>query len=99
MALEVALGFTGYFAGFREPLIMAAIAMFEIFNRRDIRHWGFAAALGVVLAVSSLVWVSVRGQLRQENGRGSRDRVAHRAIRARRARFRRGCSHRTSRTI
>jgi len=66
MALEVALGFTGYFAGFREPLIMAAIAMFEIFNRRDIRHWGFAAALGVVLAVSSLVWVSVRGQLRQE---------------------------------
>jgi len=66
MALEVALGFTGYFAGFREPLIMAAIAMFEVFNRRDIRHWGFAAALGVVLAVSSLVWVSVRGQLRQE---------------------------------
>ena len=66
MALEVALGFTGYFAGFREPLIMAAIAMFEVFNRRDIRHWGFAAALGLVLALSSIVWVSVRGQLRQE---------------------------------
>ena len=66
MALEVALGFTGYFAGFREPLIMGAIAMFEVFNRRDIRHWGFAAALALVLAVSSLVWVSVRGQLRQE---------------------------------
>jgi len=66
MALEVALGFTGYFAGFREPLIMAAIAMFEAFDRRDVRHWGFAAALAVVLAVSSLLWVSVRGQLRQE---------------------------------
>ena len=66
MALEVALGFTGYFAGFREPLVMGAIAVFEVFDRRDIRHWGFAAVLAVVLGVSSLVWVSVRGQLRQE---------------------------------
>jgi hypothetical protein len=66
MVLEVALGFTGYFAGFREPLIMAAIAMFEVFDRRDIRHWGFAAVLALVLGASSLVWVSVRGQLRQE---------------------------------
>jgi len=66
MALEVALGFTGYFAGFREPLIMAAIAVFEVFDRRDVRHWGFAAVLAVVLGASSLLWVSVRGQLRQE---------------------------------
>ena len=66
MTLEVALGFTGYFAGFREPLIMAAIAIFEVFDRRDVRHWGFAAVLALVLGSSSLVWVSVRGQLRQE---------------------------------
>ena len=66
MALEVALGFTGYFAGFREPLVMAAIATFEVFNRRDIRHWGFAGVLALALGFSSLIWVSVRGQLRQE---------------------------------
>jgi hypothetical protein len=66
MAVEVALGFTGYFAGFREPLIMASIAMFEVFNRRDVRHWMFACVLVFVLGMSSLVWVSVRGQLRQE---------------------------------
>jgi len=66
MALEVALGFTGYFAGFREPLIMGAIAVFEVFDRRDVRHWGFAVVLALVLGASSLVWVSVRGQLRQE---------------------------------
>ena len=66
MTLEVALGFTGYFAGFREPLVMAAIAVFEAFDRRDARHWGFAAVLAFVLGASSLVWVSVRGQLRQE---------------------------------
>ena len=66
MAIEVAVGFTGYFAGFREPIVMGAIAVLEVFDRRDVRHWAFAVALGAVLAVSSLVWMSVRGQLRQE---------------------------------
>jgi hypothetical protein len=66
MMIEIAIGFTGYFAGFREPIMMAAIAVFEVFNRRDIRHWAFAAVLAIVLGLSSLVWISVRGQLRQE---------------------------------
>jgi hypothetical protein len=66
MALEVAIGFTGYFAGFREPLVMGAIAVFEVFNRRDIRHWAFAAGLAAILGVSSLVWISVRDQMRQD---------------------------------
>jgi hypothetical protein len=66
MAIEVAIGFTGYFAGFREPLIMASIAMFEVFDRRDARHWMFAGVLVLVLGMTSLIWVSVRGQLRQE---------------------------------
>lgn len=66
MAVEVAIGFTGYFAGFREPLIMASIAMFEVFDRRDVRHWMFGGVLILVLGMTSLIWVSVRGQLRQE---------------------------------
>jgi hypothetical protein len=66
MAIEVAVGFTGYFAGFREPIIMGGIAILEVFDRRDMRHWLFAGMLVVVLGLSSLVWMSVRGQLRQE---------------------------------
>jgi hypothetical protein len=66
MAIEVAVGFTGYFAGFREPIIMGVIAILEVFDRRDLRHWLFAGMLAIVLALSSLVWMSVRGQLRQE---------------------------------
>ena len=66
MVIEIAIGFTGYFAGFREPIMMAAIAVFEVFDRRDVRHWAFAAVLAAVLGMSSLVWMSVRGQLRQE---------------------------------
>ena len=66
MAIEVAVGFTGYFAGFREPIVMGGIAILEVFDRRDIRHWVFAGMLAVVLGLSSLVWMSVRGQIRQE---------------------------------
>ena len=66
MAIEVAVGFTGYFAGFREPIVMGAIAVLEVFDRRDVRHWAFAVVLAAVLATSSLIWMSVRGQLRQE---------------------------------
>ena len=66
MAIEVAVGFTGYFAGFREPIVMGAIAVLEVFDRSDLRHWAFAGVLAAVLVVSSLVWMSVRGQLRQE---------------------------------
>lgn len=64
--LEVGLGFTGYFAEFREPLVMVGIAMFEVFDRRDVRHWALVGALAIVLSASSLVWIAVRGQLRQE---------------------------------
>ena len=66
MAIEVAIGFTGYFAGFREPLTMCAIAVFEVFDRRDVRHWVFVAVLALVLGASSVIWISVRGELRQD---------------------------------
>ena len=66
MAIEVAVGFTGYFAGFREPIVMAGIAILEVFDRRDMRHWAFVGMLAVVLGLSSLIWMSVRGQIRQE---------------------------------
>ena len=45
---------------------MGAIAVLEVFDRRDLRHWAFAVVLAGVLATSSLIWMSVRGQLRQE---------------------------------
>src|SRR5262249_62266266 len=39
LAVEVAFGFTGYFAGFREPLMMAAVALVSIFDSRRGKHW------------------------------------------------------------
>jgi hypothetical protein len=66
LALETLLGFTGYFAGFREPLIMAVIATLEVFDRRNAQHWAVAVALAVVLGLSSLVWMGVRTEYRQD---------------------------------
>jgi hypothetical protein len=66
LAIETLLGFTGYFAGFREPLIMAAIATLEIFDSRNARHWALAGLLVLVLGASSLVWMGVRTEYRQE---------------------------------
>jgi hypothetical protein len=66
LGTETVLGFTGYFAGFREPLIMAAIAILEVFDRRKPAHWTAAGALAIVLVVSSLVWMGVRGDYRRD---------------------------------
>jgi len=66
MALEVALGFTGYFANFREPLMLTAIALVEIFDRHDPRHWALFAVIFLVLGGSSVIWMSVRGELRRD---------------------------------
>jgi len=62
----VALGFTGYFANFREPLLMGVLALFEVFDRRDARHWAFFATVACALALTSVVWMNVRGEMRRD---------------------------------
>jgi hypothetical protein len=66
LLFEVGLGFTGYFAGFREPLVMGFIMMTEIFNPRKAGHWGLMAAVVLVLSATSLVWMSVRDEYRED---------------------------------
>ena len=66
MTLEVLLGFTGYFANFREPLIVIGIALLEGFDRRRASHWMTAATIAAVLGASGLLWMSVRKEYRQD---------------------------------
>jgi len=65
LGFEVALGLTGFYAGFREPLIMAVLASLEIFDRRDLRHWATIAALSVVMCMLGIFWISVRRDYRE----------------------------------
>jgi hypothetical protein len=66
LAQEVTLGFTGYFAGFREPLMMAAVALLSVFDRRKWRHWVVLGALLAIMALSGLIWMSIRVDYRSD---------------------------------
>ena len=66
VGIEVTLGITGFFAGFREPLVLAALALLEVFDRRNRQHW-VAVAVSVVAAVAlGLVWMGIRTEYRRE---------------------------------
>jgi hypothetical protein len=66
VALEVVLGFTGYFAGWREPLVLAGIATLEVFDTRNARHWAALGIGGILIVLGSLLWMGIRVQYRQE---------------------------------
>lgn len=66
VALEIVLGLTQYFAGFRDPIIMVVVAMFEVFDRRRLQHWLVVGTAAVVLAVVSVMWIGVRGAYRAD---------------------------------
>ena len=66
LVVEAVLGITGFFAGFREPLVLAVLAVFEVFDRRNTRHWA-VITIGVVAAGSmGLVWMGIRGAYRSD---------------------------------
>jgi hypothetical protein len=66
VTLEVVLGLTQYFAGFRDPIIMVVVAMFEVFDRRRVQHWLTVATAAVALAAISVMWMGVRGAYRAD---------------------------------
>ena len=71
LASEVAIGFTGYFAGFREPLMMAAVALLGVFDRRRLHHWVVVGMVALLMFVTGLMWMSVRTEYRQDIGSGT----------------------------
>ena len=69
LGVEIVLGLTGFYAGFREPLILTALAVLEIFDRRRMRHWVALGAITLGAVVLGTMWVSIRTDYR--------DRVAN----------------------
>jgi hypothetical protein len=65
LALEIALGVTGFHAGFREPLIMAVLAFLERFERRNVRHWLSLGVLVTCMGLLGVTWISVRVSYRE----------------------------------
>jgi hypothetical protein len=66
LSVEVVLGLTGYFAGFRDPLVLAALVMFEVFDYRQTVHWVSLSAIVLMGALLAVMWMGVRSQYRKE---------------------------------
>jgi len=66
LAIEVAVGFTGYFANFREPVLLAIVAVLEVFNRRKGSHWLAAGGLAVGAMFLGFLWLGIRTEYRKQ---------------------------------
>ena len=66
MIPEVLLGISGFFAGYREPIVMAIVALFEVFNPRRVQQWIGLTAIAILLAALSLLWIGVRAEYRKD---------------------------------
>jgi hypothetical protein len=66
VAVEVVLGITGFFAGFREPIVLAVLAVLEIFERRNVRHWIALATASIAISMLGVLWMGIRADYRQE---------------------------------
>ena len=78
VAIEVIMGITGFFAGFREPIVLAVLAVLEVFDRRNKQHWIAVTVAVVGVSVLGLVWMGIRSEYRRDTSRSisSRRRAA-----------------------
>ena len=63
--VEVALGMTGFFAEFREPLFIAAVVLAEQFDYRRAQHWVSFAAVAAIAMFTGVLWIGIRGTVRE----------------------------------
>ena len=67
VAIEIVLGLTGFFAGFREPIVLAVLAVLEIFDRKKIAHWMSLAVAAVAIVSLGVLWMGIRSDVRSQS--------------------------------
>ena len=66
VAIEIVLGITGFFAGFREPIVLAVLAVLEVFDRRNAKHWTALSVATVAICALGVLWMGIRTDYRRE---------------------------------
>ena len=64
LGVEIILGFTGYFADFREVEVIAVLAVLETVRQFRFRQVVLLGVLGLLMVASALVWTSIKGEMR-----------------------------------
>ena len=65
LLLEVALGFTGFFADFREPLLVVGLAIVGAMDRRKITTWLIIGSVAVLTVASAIIWTAIKPAIRR----------------------------------
>jgi hypothetical protein len=83
--MELALGFGGFFADFRQPLVIIALAVMGRLNLRSARTWLVIIALGSAAVVAAIAWTAIKPIVRAKytEEASQMDRVAVAATTAR----------------
>jgi hypothetical protein len=66
VGIEIVLGITGFFAGFREPIVLAVLAVLEVFDRRSGKHWVALAVASVAICALGVLWMGIRTDYRRD---------------------------------
>lgn len=74
--IEIVIGFTGFFAGFREPMIITMIALLEKFESKKIQHWFLIILIGLFMLAFALLWTGIKSEYRSQYDRLGESRTA-----------------------
>lgn len=66
LGIEVARGFTGFYSDFKEPVIVGIVAMAEVFRPKHTGHWLMIGGLVGATLLASLIWMGIRGNVRED---------------------------------
>jgi hypothetical protein len=66
LATELTLGFSGFFAEFREPLVVVAIAVIGSMDRKRARTWVIVGGLAALAVFSAVVWTAIKPIIRRD---------------------------------
>jgi hypothetical protein len=66
LAAELVLGFTGFFADFREPLVIIGVAIFGAMDRKKAATWVIIASIALLAIGSALIWTAVKPIIREQ---------------------------------
>lgn len=72
---EVAIGLSGFFAGFAEPLMLALLAFLSVFTLLRPHQRLAAGALALALLALGVVWQGLKNEYRREVSGGSGEQV------------------------
>jgi hypothetical protein len=64
LGFEVLIGFSGYFAGFREAEVLVFMAILEILQPRRVRHWLALATVFALAGCTATLWLAIRTEVR-----------------------------------